>query len=104
MPKMKFVKSDGETVEVDAPVGSSVLEIARTHDIDLPGACDGACACAMCHVIVDEKWFDKLPKASEQEEDALDIVFGLTPTSRLACQIIMANELDGLVVKIPENT
>ncbi|CAO5683287.1 MAG: Ferredoxin-6 [Holosporales bacterium] len=101
MPKVHFVSPDGKRQTVVAPSGNSILEVARLHDIDLEGACEGSLACATCHVVVDPEWFDKLPKAKEDEEDMLDLAFGLTPTSRLGCQIIMKPELDGLVIKIP---
>jgi len=102
MPKMTFIQKDGSKKEVDAPVGLSVLEIAHRNDIDMEGACEGSLACSTCHVIVDKKWFKKLEKPSEDEEDMLDLAFGLTKTSRLGCQIVMTDKLDGLVVQLPE--
>lgn len=104
MPKMVFVEKDGTRKEVDAPVGLSVLEIAHKNKIDLEGACEGSLACSTCHVIVDPEWYDLLPTASEDEEDMLDLAFGLTHTSRLGCQIIITEELDGLTVKLPAAT
>ena len=104
MPKMTFVKTDGTRVEVDAPVGLSVLEIAHRNDLDLEGACEGSLACSTCHVVIDPDWYDALPDASEDEEDMLDLAFGLTRTSRLGCQIIMTEELDGLTVSLPAGT
>jgi 2Fe-2S ferredoxin len=104
MPKMTFIKPDGERVEVDAPIGLSVLEIAHRNDIDLEGACEGSLACSTCHVIVDPEWFDVLNEPSEDEEDMLDLAFGLTHTSRLGCQIRMTEELDGLTVSLPQGT
>ena len=101
MPKMVFIETDGTRREVDAPVGLSILEVARRHDIDLEGACEGSLACSTCHVIVTPEWYDLLPDAAEDEEDMLDLAFGLTKTSRLGCQIRMAPELDGLTVKLP---
>jgi len=102
MPKMTFIQKDGSKKEVDAPVGLSVLEIAHRNDIDMEGACEGSLACSTCHVVVDKKWFKKLEKPSEDEEDMLDLAFGLTKTSRLGCQIVMTDKLDGLVVQLPE--
>ena len=104
MPTMTFIERDGTRREVDAPLGLSVLEIAHKHDIDVEGACEGSLACSTCHVIVDRAWYDKLAKATEDEEDMLDLAFGLTETSRLGCQIVMTPELDGLVVKLPAGT
>ena len=104
MPKMVFVERDGTQREVDAPNGLSVLEIAHKHGIDIEGACEGSLACSTCHVIVDPAWFGKLTQPTEDEEDMLDLAFGLTQTSRLGCQIIITEELDGLTVKLPPAT
>jgi ferredoxin, 2Fe-2S len=104
MPKMIFVERDGTRREVDAPVGRSVLEVARRHDIDIEGACDGSLACSTCHVVVDPDWYDLLKEASEEEEDMLDLAFNLTRTSRLGCQIVITEELDGLTVGLPAAT
>jgi 2Fe-2S ferredoxin len=89
---------------VDAPIGLSVMEIAHKHGVDIEGACEGSLACSTCHVIVDDVWFQRLEEPSEDEEDMLDLAFGLEETSRLGCQIIMSEELDGLVVKLPQET
>ncbi len=102
MPKMVFIEGNGNRKEVEAPLGLSVLEIAHRNDIDIEGACDGSLACSTCHVIVDDSWFDRLKEASEDEEDMLDLAFGLTAMSRLGCQIVMTEDLDGLTVKLPE--
>ena len=104
MPKMTFIERDGTRRDVDAPLGLSVLEIAHKHGVDIEGACEGSLACSTCHVIVEKEWFDKLGEASEDEEDMLDLAFGLTHTSRLGCQIKMSDELDGLTVKLPQAT
>jgi 2Fe-2S ferredoxin len=104
MPRMTFINKDGSRTEVEAPVGLSVLEIAHKNGIDLEGACEGSLACSTCHVIVAEEDFERLSDASEDEEDMLDLAFGLTHTSRLGCQIIMKAELDGLTVALPSAT
>jgi len=104
MPKLTFIDPKGERTEVDAPNGLSVLEIAHRNHIDLEGACEGSLACSTCHVIVDQEWYDRLDEASEDEEDMLDLAFGLTHTSRLGCQIIMSDDLDGLTVTLPSAT
>lgn len=101
---MTFVQRDGSRREVDAPLGLSVLEIAHKHDVDVEGACEGSLACSTCHVVVDAGWFPKLAKPTEDEEDMLDLAFGLQKTSRLGCQIVMTKELDGLVVALPAGT
>ena len=104
MPKMVFIEQNGTRREVEAPLGLSVLEIAHRNGIDLEGACEGSLACSTCHVIVEADWYDLLKEATEDEEDMLDLAFGLTQTSRLGCQIIMCDELDGLTVKLPAAT
>src|SRR6202161_4864351 len=104
MPKMTFIQRDGSRKEVDAPIGLSVLEIAHRNDVDIEGACEGSLACSTCHVIVEPDWYELLKDAKEDEEDMLDLAFGLTQTSRLGCQIIMTEELDGLTVQLPAAT
>ncbi len=79
MPKMVFIEKDGNHKEVEAPVGLSVMEIAHQHDVDIEGACEGSLACSTCHVIVDDAWYERLDEPSEDEEDMLDLAFGLTP-------------------------
>lgn len=104
MPRMTFVTPDGTEHTVDAPLGQSVLEIAHHHKIPLEGACEGSLACSTCHVIVDKSFFDQLKNPTEDEEDMLDLAFGLTQTSRLGCQILMTEALDGLRVSLPKAT
>ncbi|NKE46343.1 2Fe-2S iron-sulfur cluster binding domain-containing protein [Roseomonas frigidaquae] len=104
MPKMTFIERNGVAREVDAPLGLSVLEIAHKHGVDIEGACEGSLACSTCHVVVDGTWYGKLADATEDEEDMLDLAFDLQETSRLGCQIIMTEALDGLVVKLPAGT
>ena len=104
MPRMVFIEPDGNRREVDAPVGLSVLEIAHRNGVDIEGACEGSLACSTCHVIVEEDWHARLDEATEDEEDMLDLAFGLTTTSRLGCQIIITEDLDGLTVSLPGET
>ncbi len=104
MPKMVFVERNGARREVDAPLGLSVLEIAHKHGVDIEGACEGSLACSTCHVIVEPSWYAKLSDATEDEEDMLDLAFDLQETSRLGCQIIMTEALDGLEVRLPSGT
>ena len=104
MPKMTFIMQDGERREVDAPNGLSVMEIAHKNGIyEIEGACGGCLACATCHIVVAPEWYEKqgLSEISEEEEDMLDVAFKLTKTSRLCCQIMMRDELDGLIVAMP---
>ena len=106
MPKMTFIMTDGTPKEVEAPLGLSVMEIAQKHDIDkIEGACGGSLACATCHVYIHPDWVTKcMPEGgtrSDEEEDMLDLAFEIRKTSRLSCQIMMRDELDGLVVALP---
>jgi 2Fe-2S ferredoxin len=103
--QVTFVKSDGHSVQVEAPLGQSLLEVAHQNGLDeLEGACEGSLACSTCHVIVDPAWYDVLTEPTEDENDMLDLAFGLKPTSRLGCQIFIRPELDGLVVRLPSAT
>lgn len=104
MPRMTFVERDGALREVEAAAGLSLLEIAQRNDIDIEGACEGSLACTTCHVIVDADDYARLPHASEDEIDMLDLAIGLTPTSRLGCQIVLSDALDGLVVTLAPET
>jgi len=104
MPKLTFIERDGTRKTVEAPIGLSVLEIAHRNDIDIEGACEGSLACSTCHVVVEPEWYELLKDATEDEEDMLDLAFGLTKTSRLGCQIVMTEELDGLTVRLPQAT
>lgn len=101
MPRIIFIEPDGNRREIDAPAGLSIMEIAHKYDVDLEGACEGSLACSTCHVIVEPEWYERLLPAREDEEDMLDLAWGLTKTSRLGCQIIMNDELDGLTVRLP---
>jgi ferredoxin, 2Fe-2S len=94
----------GETKQFQVPVGTTVLEAAHNNGIDLEGACEGSLACSTCHVVVDKNFYGMLQSPSEDEEDMLDLAFGLTPTSRLGCQIVMSKELDGLTLIVPDET
>ncbi len=104
MPSMTFIIPGASKVKVEAPMGLSVLEIARANDIDIEGACEGSLACSTCHVIIAPEFFECLPPATEDEEYMLDLAFGVMPTSRLGCQIIVSKELDGLVVHLAPET
>lgn len=104
MPKMTFIDPQGARHDVDAPEGLSVLEIAHRAKLELEGACEGSLACSTCHIVVAPEWFDRLDEPTEDEEDMLDLAFGLTATSRLGCQIIMKPDYDGLTVTLPAAT
>ena len=104
MTKIIFIEPDGQEKTIDAENGLSLLEVAHNNGIDLEGACEGSLACSTCHVVVEREFFDSLPEPSEEEEDMLDLAFGLTHTSRLGCQIIIDDKLEGMKVKIPTGT
>ncbi|KAF0751307.1 hypothetical protein AaE_006429 [Aphanomyces astaci] len=98
---LKFRLKDGSIKVVDAQIGTSILDVAHKYDIDLEGACESSLACSTCHVIIEEDLFDKLPEPSEEEEDMLDLAFGLTATSRLGCQVMVSPEMENSVVTLP---
>jgi 2Fe-2S ferredoxin len=100
MPRMTFITAEGERLEIEAECGRSVMEIARQHDL-VEGACEGSLACATCHVIVEGEHIERLASATAEEEDMLDLAVGVCPTSRLGCQIVLTEELDGLTVRLP---
>ena len=102
MTRIRFFRADGSLdKEVDAKAGQRLLDVAWAACEPLEGACEGVMACSTCHVIVDAQDFDKLPPASEEEEDLLDLAAHATRTSRLACQIILTDDLQSLDVRIP---
>ncbi|KAK7430336.1 mitochondrial matrix iron-sulfur protein [Neonectria magnoliae] len=100
-----FIEKDGEEHKFAVAAGDNLLDIAQANDIEMEGACGGSCACSTCHVIVTEDdYFDKMPEPDDDENDMLDLAFGLTEMSRLGCQVKMTKELDGLKVKLPSMT
>lgn len=102
MPRVIFFEYDGTRHEVDATNGVSLMRAAVDHSVPgIDADCGGACACATCHVYVDEGWVEKTGKASQMEEDMLDFAFDVKPNSRLCCQITVRPELDGLSVTTP---
>jgi 2Fe-2S ferredoxin len=101
---MTFSLPGGRERRVDAEAGLTLLEVARQHGIAVEGACGGSMACATCHVHVDEDWVERLPPASAEEEDMLDLAADWAMTSRLGCQIRLTDELDGLTVRVPRST
>ncbi|GIL45332.1 hypothetical protein Vafri_2594 [Volvox africanus] len=97
-----YIDKEGKEHTVAAPLGKNLLEVAHDNEIDLEGACEGSLACSTCHLIFEsEDYYKKLPEATEDELDMLDLAFGLTDTSRLGCQVIVTKELDGARVRIP---
>src|SRR3546814_5244972 len=102
MTKVRFISADGqEVLEVDAPAGTRLLDLAQAHGQPLEGTCEGAMACSTCHVVIDPVDFDKLPKATEPEEAMLDFAAGVRRTSRPACQSYLTNALESLTARMP---
>ena len=103
MPQITFIQPDGTQQVVQGQTGMTVMETAKKHMIEgIEAECGGACACATCHVYVDEAWLEKAGGPNEMEEDMLDFAFDVRPASRLSCQIKLTDDLDGLVVRVPE--
>ena len=103
MPKITFIEHSGKKQTIEVENGLSVMEGAIQNDIPgIEADCGGSMACATCHVYVEEKWLDKLPKAEEGEIDMIDMAFDPKKNSRLSCQLIVSDELDGLKVTTPE--
>ena len=101
MPKVTFTDKNGVSRSVEAEVGSTLMETALRNDIPgIEAECGGACACATCHVYVNDGWFDKLPKPSEAEIDMLDMALAVEPNSRLSCQIICGADTDSIKVTV----
>ena len=103
MPRITFIQPDGNQQVVEGQAGATVMETAKKHMIDgIEAECGGACACATCHVYVDEAWREQVGGPNEMEEDMLDFAFDVKPVSRLSCQIKVTDKLDGLIVRVPE--
>jgi 2Fe-2S ferredoxin len=102
MAKITFIQPDGEAQTVEAEPGLTVMEAAKMNNVPgIEAECGGACACATCHVYVDEAWRAKTGKPEPMEEDMLDFAFDVREESRLCCQIKVTGALDGLVVRVP---
>lgn len=99
--KVHFETAQGDTVSAEAQPGDNLLKVAQAAGMPLEGTCEGQMACSTCHVIVAKEWFGRLPAASEEEEDMLDLAYAVTATSRLSCQIALTEGMDGLTVRIP---
>ena len=102
MPKITYIEHNGKSHEIEVSNGLTVMEGAVQNNVPgIDADCGGACACATCHVYVDEKWFNKIPQKETAEEDMLDMAFEPKKFSRLSCQITVTDDLNGLVVKMP---
>ncbi|MAM38079.1 MAG: 2Fe-2S ferredoxin [Erythrobacter sp.] len=99
--KVHFITSEGNRVVAEGEEGDTLLRVAQAAGMPLEGTCEGQMACSTCHVVVDSQWFDRIPEASEEEEDMLDLAAGVRRTSRLSCQIVLTPDLEGLTVSIP---
>jgi 2Fe-2S ferredoxin len=103
MAKITFIQPDGRAQTVEGEAGMTVMETAKKHLIDgIEAECGGACACATCHVYVDDQWRERVGAPAEMEEDMLDFAFDVRESSRLSCQIKVTDALDGLVVRVPD--
>jgi len=104
MAKVTYIEFSGAQHTIDVKPGQSVMEGAVKNNIPgIDADCGGACACATCHVYVDNAWMEKTGKASVMEESMLDFAAEVQPNSRLSCQILVKEDLDGLIVRMPEN-
>jgi ferredoxin, 2Fe-2S len=102
MPKITYIEHNGKSHEIEVANGLTVMEGAVQNNISgIDADCGGSCACATCHIYVNEEWFNKLPKKESAEEDMLDMAYEPNKLSRLSCQITVSDELNGLVVKMP---
>ena len=103
MPKITYIEHSGKSHTIEVANGLSVMEGAVQNNITgIDADCGGSMACATCHVYVKEEWFNKLPKKEDGEEDMLDMAFEPKKNSRLSCQLMISDQLDGLVVNLPE--
>ena len=102
MPKITYIEPDGEQIEAEGEIGSTVMETAILNGVPgIVAECGGACSCATCHVYIDDAWTEVVGGPSSMEEDMLDFAFEVKPTSRLSCQIKVRDEINGLVVRVP---
>ena len=101
MVRVCFVTAEGARVEAEGAPGETMLAVAQGAGMPLEGTCEGQMACSTCHVVVAPEWFDKLPTAHADEEDMLDLAAGVARTSRLSCQILLSEALEGIEVRIP---
>ena len=99
--RVRLAAPDGSVINAEARAGDNLLRVAQNAGLPLEGTCEGQMACSTCHVVIDREWFDRLPPASEEEDDMLDLAAGVARTSRLACQIDLTEDLDGLEARVP---
>lgn len=99
-----YILKDGSQKTYEVADGDTLLDIAQANNLDMEGACGGSCACSTCHVIVDPDYYDAIPEPEDDENDMLDLAYGLTETSRLGCQVKMSKDIDGIRVALPAMT
>ena len=103
MAKITFIQPDGRAQTVEGEPGMTVMETAKKHLVEgIEAECGGACACATCHVYVDDQWRERVGPPAEMEEDMLDFAFDVRESSRLSCQVKVTQDLDGLIVRVPD--
>lgn len=102
--KFSYIGADKKEIQVEAPLGKNLLEVAHQNDVDLEGACEGSLACSTCHIILEDRIYESLAEPTADEEDMLDLAYGLTPTSRLGCQVKVTEQMEGAKVRLPEAT
>jgi ferredoxin, 2Fe-2S len=103
MPRVYFNRIDGGVYEVDSTTGESLMQIAQNNAIpEIIGDCGGSLSCGTCHVYIDEAWTDRLPPPAANEKDMVECAVNPRENSRLSCQVFMTDELDGIVVRLPE--
>ena len=102
--KVKYISPDGNEIECVGRPGQDLMRLAHENDVELEGACEGACACSTCHLILDRDVYDSLPEPTDEENDMLDLAFGLTSTSRLGCQVKLTRRMDGMRAQLPKAT
>eukprot|EP00823_Brevimastigomonas_motovehiculus_P009213 TRINITY_DN8881_c0_g1_i1.p1 TRINITY_DN8881_c0_g1~~TRINITY_DN8881_c0_g1_i1.p1 ORF type:complete len:190 (-),score=32.03 TRINITY_DN8881_c0_g1_i1:321-863(-) len=101
---VSFIDSSGKKKAVRAPIGDTILTVAHANKVELEGACEGSCACSTCHVVLPSHFYDKLPEPTDEENDMLDLAFGLTETSRLGCQVKITKDMEGMEIQLPAGT
>jgi 2Fe-2S ferredoxin len=99
--RIRFVERDGTEHFVASQLGNSLLQVSQDADLDVEGACEGTLACCTCHMILEQELYDKISKPSEEEMDMLDLAIGLTSTSRLGCQVIVNQDMEGVTIRLP---
>jgi ferredoxin len=104
MVKITFKKAGLDDITIDVAEGTTILEAAHANGADLEGSCEGSLACSTCHVILEQEYYDKLEEPSDDENDMLDMAFGLSKTSRLGCQVKITKDLEGATFVIPTKT